>query len=84
MCEDIASYSYDRKDFDYNDVVFDAIIYENQYVLVTSTLDNSGNVTNVSGTYVNVVKPAIDKALSFMGLIVLSPVFLLISLAIFH
>lgn len=48
MCEDIASYSYDRKDFDYNDVVFDAIIYENQYVLVTSTLDNSGNVTNVS------------------------------------
>lgn len=53
MCEDIASYSYDRKDFDYNDVVFDAIIYENQYVLVTSTLDNSGNVTNVSDPELN-------------------------------
>ena len=53
MCEDIASYSYDRKDFDYNDVVFDAIIYENQYVLVTSTLDNSGNVTNVSAPELN-------------------------------
>lgn len=53
MCEDIASNSYNRKDFDYNDVVFDAIIYENQYVLVTSTLDNSGNVTNVSAPELN-------------------------------
>lgn len=48
MCEDIASASYSRKDFDYNDVVFDAIIYQNKYVLVTYTLDNSGTVLKTS------------------------------------
>ena len=53
MCEDIASGSYSRKDFDYNDVVFDAIIYQNRYVLVTSTLDNSDNVLNTSAPELN-------------------------------
>lgn len=40
MCEDLASGSYDRKDFDYNDVVFDAIIYQKTNVLVTKTYDS--------------------------------------------
>ena len=53
MCEDIASNSYDRKDFDYNDVVFDAIIYQNRYVLVTTSLDNSGNVLSTSDPELN-------------------------------
>lgn len=53
MCEDIASNSYDRKDFDYNDVVFDAIIYQNRYVLVTTSLDNSDNVLSTSNPELN-------------------------------
>ena len=53
MCEDIASGKYDRKDFDYNDVVFDAIIYQKKYVLVTTTLDNSNNVISTSGPELN-------------------------------
>ena len=46
MCEDIASQSYQRKDFDYNDVVFDAIIYKKSNVLVTTTYDSNNNETN--------------------------------------
>ena len=46
MCEDIATQSYSRKDFDYNDVVFDAIIYKKTNVLVTTTYDNNNNVTS--------------------------------------
>ena len=60
MCEDIASGNYDRKDFDYNDVVFDAIIYQNKYVLVTTTLDNSGNILTTSDPEPNYIQEESD------------------------
>lgn len=50
MCEDLASNSYDRKDFDYNDVVFDAIIYHKTNVLVTKTYNSDNELISEETT----------------------------------
>ena len=50
---------------------------------VKGHLVSVGKSENVKGIYVNVIKRALDIIISFFGLIILSPVFLVISIAIF-
>lgn len=50
---------------------------------VRGHLEAAGEAEKVNGLYVNFIKRVLDVIVSFFGLIILSPVFLIISLAIF-
>ena len=52
---------------------------DNPYIINQSR----GQIEGKQSVYISIVKPAFDKALSFMGLVILSPLFVMIATAVY-
>lgn len=55
---------------------------ENPYIACRSELKSRQSSTIRKNVYMDIIKPMLDKVLAFVGLIILSPVFLIISVAV--